>query len=70
MQCCSYPQMGHLWQGHHIVFHVDNSAVVSAISSGTNPELSSYECLRWIVMLAAQLGFTYSSSCSLLLKIP
>src|SRR5882724_2886825 len=53
---------GHLWWGHHIVFHIDNSSVVSAISSGTIQNSQVMNMLRWIVMLAAQLGFTYSSS--------
>jgi len=53
---------GHLWKGHHIVFHVDNMGVVSALSSGTiqNPQVMNM--LRMIVMLAAQLEFSYSSS--------
>src|SRR5882724_5858088 len=32
---------GHLWKGHHIVCHVDNNTVVSALHSGSmqNPQV-------------------------------
>src|SRR5882672_2985031 len=53
---------GHLWRGRHIVFYVDNSAIVSALSSGTIQNVQVMNILRWIVMLAAHMGFTYSSS--------
>jgi len=53
---------GHLWWGHHIIFHVDNSAMVSALSLGTIQNAQVMNILRWIVMLAVQLGFIYSSS--------
>jgi len=56
-----------LWWGlslerHHIVFHMDNSAIVVCIGSGTsrNPQVANV--LRSIVMLAAWLGFFYSCS--------
>jgi len=50
------------WERHHIVFHVDNSAIVACMGSGTsrNPQVANI--LRSIVMLAARLGFSYSCS--------
>src|SRR5882724_9677905 len=53
---------GHLWRGHHIIFHMDNSAVVLALSSGTIQNAQVMNILRQIVMLAVWLSFNYSSS--------
>jgi len=53
---------GHLWIGHHVVFHVENYAVVSALCSGSMQNPQVMNVLRSIVMLAAQLGFSYNSS--------
>src|SRR5882724_10415800 len=47
---------GHLWKGHQVIFQVENTAVVSALSVGT------IQNTQWIIMLAAQLSFSYSSS--------
>src|SRR5882724_2222318 len=41
---------------------MDNSAMVSALSSGTIQNAQVMNILRWIVMLAAWLSFNYSSS--------
>jgi len=60
---------GHLWWGHHIIFHVDNSAMVSALSLGTIQNAQVMNILRWIVMLAAWLGSNYSSSWLILMTI-
>src|SRR5882672_4431738 len=58
----SYFTWGLSWEGHHVVFHVDNSAIVANIGSGSsrNPQVANV--LRMIVMLAARLGFFYSCS--------
>lgn len=53
---------GIAWKGHHVVFHVDNTAIASSISSGTNRNAQVMNVLRSIVMLAARLEFSYSSS--------
>src|SRR5882672_3201122 len=53
---------GHLWNGRHIVFHVDSTPVVHALTSGTIQDAQVMNVLRSIVMLAAQLNFSYSSS--------
>ena len=53
---------GHLWNGRHIVFHIDRTPVVSALTSGTIQNAQVMNILRLIVMLAAWLNFSYSSS--------
>jgi len=53
---------GHLWKGHHIVFHVDNYTLVSEICSGSMKNPQVMNMLRLIIMLAAWLGFSYNSS--------
>jgi len=53
---------GLAWKGHHIVFHVDNMAIVACIGSGTSRNHQIANVLRSIVMLAARLGFLYSCS--------
>src|SRR5882672_6019657 len=53
---------GHLWTGHHVIFHMDNYAVVSALCSGSMQNPQVMNVLRFIVMLAAWLGFSYNSS--------
>jgi len=52
---------GHLWKGHDVVFHINNSAIVSALASGTFWNAQVMNMLRMIIMLAVWLGFTYSS---------
>ena len=52
---------GHHWEGCHINFHIDNTAIVSALSSGTIWNSQVMNILRSIVMLAARMGFSYSS---------
>ena len=52
---------GHLWKHCHVIFNVDNAAVVSALSSGTNRNVRVMNVLRMVVMLAAQLEFSFSS---------
>jgi len=52
---------GHNWTGHHIIFHVDNAVVVLLLLSGTIKNAQVMDVLRTIVMLAVQLGFSYSS---------
>src|SRR5882724_6961759 len=53
---------GHLWKHSHVVFNVDNTAVVHALSSGTNRNVRVMNMIRMVIMLAAQLDFSYSSS--------
>jgi len=53
---------GLAWKCHHIVFHVDNMAIVACIGSGTSRNHQIANVLRSIVMLAARLGFLYSCS--------
>src|SRR5882672_1971631 len=53
---------GHMWNGRHIIFHVDSTPVVHALTSGTIQNAQVMNVLRSIVMLAAQLNFSYSSS--------
>jgi hypothetical protein len=52
---------GHLWRHHHVVFHVDNEAIVDAITKETNRSRFTMTILRPIVMLAAFLDFSFSS---------
>jgi len=52
----------HLWKGYHVVFHVDNMPVVSALTSGMIQNVQVLNVLRSIVMLAAWLDFSYSSA--------
>ena len=53
---------GHLWVHTHVIFIVDNMAVGYAVLSGTNCNSPMMNMLRMIVMLAAHIGFSYSSS--------
>src|SRR5882724_9111169 len=53
---------GHLWKHSHVVVNVDNTAVVHALSSGTNRNVRVMNVIRMVIMLAAQLDFSYSSS--------
>jgi len=52
---------GHLWKGHEVIFHVDNSAIVSALALGSFQNAQVMNMLRMIVKLAVQLCFSYSS---------
>lgn len=52
---------GDCWQGCHIIFRVDNQAVVSWLSSGTSKSPNSMSIIRLISMLAACLDFSFSS---------
>ena len=49
--------MGHLWKHSHMVFNVDNTAIVYALSSGTNLNTSIMNVIQMIAI-----GFSYSSS--------
>ena len=53
---------GLAWKGHHVVFHMDNTAIVASIGSGTSQNHQVVNVLRMIIMLAVQLGFFYSCS--------
>ena len=53
---------GHSWKGHQIIFHINNSTVVSAMSLGMIQNVQVMNVLRSIIMLAAQMYFSYSSS--------
>jgi hypothetical protein len=53
---------GHLWKHHHIIFHIDNEAIVDAMTKHTNRSRFTMSILRPIVMLAAFLEFSFSSS--------
>jgi Reverse transcriptase (RNA-dependent DNA polymerase) len=53
---------GHRWKHCHVLFHVDNQVDVHALENDTNRSLHVMSILRLIVMLAAQLEFSYSSS--------
>lgn len=53
---------GHHWQHHHVVFHIDNQAVVFAMQSDSNRSAPLMSVLRVIIMLAAALEFSYFSS--------
>jgi hypothetical protein len=48
---------GHLWKHHHIIFHIDNSAIVDALSKETNRSrfTMSQAVVRLIIMLSAYL---------------
>src|SRR5882724_9329299 len=54
--------LGFTWKVHHIMFHVDNTAVASTLSSGTNQNMQVMNISRSIIMVAVQIGFSYSSS--------
>ena len=53
---------GHKWVDKHVVFHIDNQVDVRALENDTNRSPHVMTVLRMIVMLAAQLKFSYSSS--------
>ena len=53
---------GHCWKHRHVLFHIDNQVDVHALENDTNRSLHVMSILRLIVMLAAQLEFSYSSS--------
>ncbi len=53
---------GHLWRHSHVHFHVDNQAVVAALSDHTNRSPHLVKLLQHILMLAAALEFSFSSS--------
>ena len=53
---------GHLWKHHHIVFHIDNEAIVATLAKETTRARFTMSITRQIVMLAAILEFSFSSS--------
>ncbi len=53
---------GERWRGCHVVFHVDNSAVVDAINNRTIRSSPTMSLMRHIVMIAACLDMSFSSS--------
>ena len=53
---------GHLWRHHHIVFHIDNKAIVAILAKETTRVRFTMSITRQIVMLAAILEFSFSSS--------
>lgn len=53
---------GHLWRHCHVVFHIDNSAIDNAIVTERNRPRPSMAVLRTLLMLAACLEFSFSSS--------
>lgn len=52
---------GHLWWHHHVIFHIDNQAVVFAMQSDSNRSAPLMSVLRTIIMLATALEFSYFS---------
>jgi hypothetical protein len=60
--CQPILRWGHHWKHRHVLFHVDNQVDVHALENDTNRSLHVMSILRLIVMLAAQLEFSYSSS--------
>ena len=53
---------GHLWKHHHVIFHIDNSAIVNTISKDTNCSHFTISVVHLIVMLTVSLEFSFSSS--------
>jgi Reverse transcriptase (RNA-dependent DNA polymerase) len=53
---------GHLWRHHHVVFHVDNEAIVATLAKETTRARFTMSIARQIAMLAAILEFSFSSS--------
>ena len=53
---------GHLWQHQHVIFHVDNEAIVATLNKETTRARFSMAVTKQIVMLAAFLKFSFSSS--------
>ena len=53
---------GHQWKHKHVIFHIDNQVDVQALENDTNRSPYVMTVLRMVVMLAAQLEFSYSSS--------
>ena len=53
---------GHLWQHQHVIFHVDNEAIVATLNKETTRAWFSMAVTWQIVMLAAFLKFSFSSS--------
>jgi len=52
---------GHLWKHNHVIFNIDNTTIVYALASGTNRNRPVMNVTWMIIMLAAQLEFSYSS---------
>ena len=53
---------GHKWVDKHVVFHIDNQVDIQVLENDMNRSPHVMTVLRMIVMLAAQLKFSYSSS--------
>ena len=53
---------GEHWHGCHVVFHVDNSAVVVAIDNHSTQSCPTLSPLHLIVMIATCLDMSFSSS--------
>ena len=53
---------GHLWRHQHVIFHVDNEAIVSTLNKETTRARFTMSVTRQLVMLAAFLDFSFSSS--------
>jgi len=55
-------EIGHLWKGLHIIFHVDNTTVVSELSSGSmqSPQVMNVVCMYWLIECRriVHIGFT------------
>ena len=53
---------GHQWQHKHVIFHIGNQVDIQALVNDTNRSPYVMMVLHMVVMLAAQLKFSYSSS--------
>jgi hypothetical protein len=53
---------GHQWRHCHVVFHIDNEAIVATLRKETTRARFTMSIARQIVMLAAYLEFYFSSS--------
>ncbi len=52
---------GEQWSGCHVVFHIDNQAIVDAIETDRNRSRHTMSQLRILLMLAACLQFSFSA---------
>ena len=53
---------GDLWSGKSVLFHCDNAAVVTILSSGTSRDNLVMHLIRCLVFIAAKFNFIFSAS--------
>ena len=59
--CFGCPCLGLYWSRRHILFHVDNEAVVHTLNSWTSPDPNIMQLFRNLLKVAACLSFTLAA---------